>query len=96
MKLKVPKKRFGQFKAGISHGKAALLPQLPYQNEIWMKSILNLGIGKDARALVDDIQWLEATGHTRGTTWARNKKELRKSKHTMGYQIRGSASKSLF
>ena len=70
--------------------------QLPYQNEIWMKSILKLGIGRDARAFVDDIQWLEAKGHTRSTTWARNKKESQRSKHTMGYQIRGSASKFLF
>ena len=45
--------------------------------------------------MVDDIQWLEATGRTRGTTWARNKKESQRSKHTMGYQIRERSSEYL-
>ena len=62
--------------------------QIPHKNSIWMKSITGLGIDKKAKALVDDVQYLEITGRARGTTWPRNTREAQKSKHLMGYQMR--------
>ena len=62
--------------------------QIPYKNSIWMKSIARLGIAKKAKALVDDVKYLEITGRARGTIWPRNTKEAQKSKHLMGYQVR--------
>lgn len=64
--------------------------QLPYRNGIWMRSLTSRTVGGDVSELVHDVRWLENTGRRRDNTWAApgDHTAQRRSRNTMGYQIR--------
>jgi hypothetical protein len=65
--------------------------QLPHRNRIWIKSMASRDIGNDISRLVKDVQHVEKTGHRRQPTWLRagDSEAIRRSRNTMGYQVRG-------
>lgn len=68
-----------------------LRSQIPHENAVWMRSIrseLNSTWEDKLTTLLRDIHLFERNGTS--TTWARNSKEQRASKHTMGYQLQSS------
>lgn len=68
-----------------------LRSQIPHENAVWMRGIrseLNGTWEAKLTTLLRDIHHFERSGTS--TTWARNSKEQRASKHTMGYQLQSS------
>jgi hypothetical protein len=65
--------------------------QLPHANRIWISSMISQNIGSDASHLVQDIRHVEVSGRRRKTTWPRlgDRKDARRSRNTMCYQVRG-------
>jgi hypothetical protein len=64
--------------------------QLPHKNGIWINSMVSQDIGADVSQLVQDVHYIEKTGTWRPRTWPRSGdyKAARRSRNTMGYQIR--------
>ncbi|KAF9031627.1 hypothetical protein BDZ89DRAFT_1111710 [Hymenopellis radicata] len=58
-------------------------------SKIWVKSIHRQNIGKDASALVQDVQKFTVSGRRRETTWAKkaDRNSARYTANTMGYQV---------
>ncbi|KAJ7595598.1 hypothetical protein C8J56DRAFT_1001696 [Mycena floridula] len=61
--------------------------QTVHRNPIWIKSVAERDVGRDAADLVADIRRHETTGRTRDNTWARPKNglERRRVANVMGY-----------
>ena len=64
--------------------------QLPHENRIWINSMVLQDIGADVSRLVQDVHYVEKTGTRRPRTWPRagDHEAARRSRNTMGYQIR--------
>ena len=64
--------------------------QLPHENRIWINSMVSQDIGGDVSRLVQDVHYVEKTGTWRPRTWPRagDHEAARRSRNTMGYQIR--------
>ncbi|KIL55522.1 hypothetical protein M378DRAFT_17869 [Amanita muscaria Koide BX008] len=64
-------------------------PNLKDGGQIWMKSQVDRGIGKDVKLMVEDVRRFEETARKKDSTWAMGKgeEERRRMKNTMGYQI---------
>ena len=71
--------------------------QLPHQNRIWINSMASQDIGADVSRLVQDVQYIEKTGTRRPRTWPRagDHEAARRSRNTMGYQIRSDIANNL-
>ncbi|THU76016.1 hypothetical protein K435DRAFT_879840 [Dendrothele bispora CBS 962.96] len=52
-----------------------LRSQLPYKNQIWLKSIRRRRLGREIQDFVSDITEFESSRGTRKTTWADPKKK---------------------
>ncbi|KAJ7575436.1 hypothetical protein C8J56DRAFT_1063322 [Mycena floridula] len=61
--------------------------QTVHRNHIWIKSVAECDVGRDAADLVADIRRHETTGKTRDNTWARpkNADDRRRVANVMGY-----------
>jgi hypothetical protein len=68
--------------------------QLPHRNRIWISSMVDRDIGHDVANVVLDVQHVERTGRRRDNTWATpgNKVAQRRSRNTMGYQVRSTST----
>ncbi|KZT27432.1 hypothetical protein NEOLEDRAFT_1146613 [Neolentinus lepideus HHB14362 ss-1] len=63
--------------------------QLPHRNPIWMKSMAETNmLTTDLEELVQDVHLLESSGHERDVILPQTAREHRRSRNTMGYQVR--------
>jgi hypothetical protein len=71
----------------LQHAARILKAQAKHRNRIWMKSIVDRDIGRDASDLVKDVKHFEKTSQKMHATWPKNRQDARRVKNTMGYVV---------
>jgi hypothetical protein len=68
--------------------------QVKFKDKLWIHQMVVKGLARDVSALVNDTRWLEQTGRSRTTTWARNAQERHRASNLMGYHQSSSPPRS--
>lgn len=77
----------------MEHAAAIFRAQVLHRDKLWMRSMVERKIGGNVGQVVADIHRFEATSRVRDTTWPKkgDKEGHRRSRNTMGYQVRVEA-----